>query len=451
MPPRRSTSSASRTRRKIVSAHRTPEAALRLCACGRGARPQGDHRRRRRRGAPARHGRLDDALPVLGVPVESQALKGMDSLLSIVQMPAGVPVGTLAIGKAGAINAALLAAAILATSDAALGAAARCVARGADRIGAPKRPNDRSRPAPPSASSAAASSAGCWRWPRRSSATACHIFDPPEHPCAADVAGLRHARALRRRGRARRFGAGVDVATYEFENLPVGPLDGSATSCGPATALARRSRRTGRGESFIEDCGVPGRAVARRSRSLADLTRAFAELGTPVVLKTRRFGYDGKGQAWIHVGSGRAAPGRRSASEPAVAEAGVDFAAEFSVILARWADGRHAFWDSPENPHRGRHPPPLDRARAATPSRGAGRRGARRGAADRRGARPCRRDDGGIFRERRRAACQRDRAARPQQRPLDDRGRGHLAIRAAHPRDLRPAARRDRVRRAAAR
>ena len=55
------------------------------------------------------------ALPVLGVPIESQALKGMDSLLSIVQMPAGVPVGTLAIGKAGAVNAALLAAAMLAT------------------------------------------------------------------------------------------------------------------------------------------------------------------------------------------------------------------------------------------------------------------------------------------------------------------------------------------------
>jgi 5-(carboxyamino)imidazole ribonucleotide mutase len=56
-------------------------------------------------------------LPVLGVPVESKALKGMDSLLSIVQMPAGVPVGCMAIGKAGAINAALLAAAILATHD----------------------------------------------------------------------------------------------------------------------------------------------------------------------------------------------------------------------------------------------------------------------------------------------------------------------------------------------
>ncbi|CAH0314387.1 5-(carboxyamino)imidazole ribonucleotide mutase [Roseomonas sp. CECT 9278] len=60
------------------------------------------------------------ALPVLGVPVESHALKGMDSLLSIVQMPAGIPVGTLAIGRAGAVNAGLLAAAILAIADPAL-------------------------------------------------------------------------------------------------------------------------------------------------------------------------------------------------------------------------------------------------------------------------------------------------------------------------------------------
>jgi 5-(carboxyamino)imidazole ribonucleotide mutase len=59
-------------------------------------------------------------LPVLGVPIETKALKGMDSLLSIVQMPAGVPVGTLAIGRAGAVNAALLAAAILALEDPAL-------------------------------------------------------------------------------------------------------------------------------------------------------------------------------------------------------------------------------------------------------------------------------------------------------------------------------------------
>jgi 5-(carboxyamino)imidazole ribonucleotide mutase len=63
------------------------------------------------------------SLPVLGVPVQSKALSGIDSLLSIAQMPAGVPVGTLAIGRAGAVNAALLAAAILSTSDAGVAAA----------------------------------------------------------------------------------------------------------------------------------------------------------------------------------------------------------------------------------------------------------------------------------------------------------------------------------------
>ena len=63
------------------------------------------------------------SLPVLGVPVQSKALSGIDSLLSIAQMPAGIPVGTLAIGRAGAINAALLAAAILSTSDAGVAAA----------------------------------------------------------------------------------------------------------------------------------------------------------------------------------------------------------------------------------------------------------------------------------------------------------------------------------------
>ena len=80
-------------------------------------------------------------LPVLGVPVESHSLKGMDSLLSIVQMPAGIPVGTLAIGRAGAVNAALLAAAILALSDDAL--AARLAAhRAAQTAGVADQPAD---------------------------------------------------------------------------------------------------------------------------------------------------------------------------------------------------------------------------------------------------------------------------------------------------------------------
>ena len=105
---------------KVVSAHRTPkrlyeyahsakERGLRVIIAGAGGAAH----------LPGMAASMTD-LPVLGVPIESKSLKGMDSLLSIVQMPAGIPVGTLAIGKAGAINAALLATAMLASTDEAL-------------------------------------------------------------------------------------------------------------------------------------------------------------------------------------------------------------------------------------------------------------------------------------------------------------------------------------------
>ena len=102
---------------KIISAHRTPE---RLTAFAKTAHKSGFAVIIAGAGGAAHlPGMLaaNTHLPVLGVPVESTALKGMDSLLSIVQMPAGVPVGTLAIGQAGAKNAALLAVQILALSD----------------------------------------------------------------------------------------------------------------------------------------------------------------------------------------------------------------------------------------------------------------------------------------------------------------------------------------------
>jgi len=108
---------------RIVSAHRTPD---RLYAYARDARGRGLKVIIAGAGGAAHLPGMAASmtpLPVLGVPIETQALKGMDSLLSMVQMPGGVPVGTLAIGKAGAVNAALLAAAILATGDAKLAAA----------------------------------------------------------------------------------------------------------------------------------------------------------------------------------------------------------------------------------------------------------------------------------------------------------------------------------------
>ena len=102
---------------RIVSAHRTPK---RLYDYAHDAKARGLKAIIAGAGGAAHLPGMAASmteLPVLGVPVESKALKGMDSLLSIVQMPAGIPVGTLAIGKPGAINAALLAAAMLATTD----------------------------------------------------------------------------------------------------------------------------------------------------------------------------------------------------------------------------------------------------------------------------------------------------------------------------------------------
>ena len=105
---------------RIVSAHRTPE---RLYAFAKGAKDAGLKVIIAGAGGAAHLPGMTaalTALPVLGVPIESQALSGLDSLYSIVQMPPGVPVGTLAIGKPGAINAALLAASVLALGDKAL-------------------------------------------------------------------------------------------------------------------------------------------------------------------------------------------------------------------------------------------------------------------------------------------------------------------------------------------
>ena len=109
--------------KRVVSAHRTPK---RMAAYAEGAQKRGLKVIIAGAGGAAHLPGMTasmTSLPVLGVPVESQALKGMDSLLSIVQMPAGVPVGTLAIGRSGAINAALLAASIVGLGDAKIAAA----------------------------------------------------------------------------------------------------------------------------------------------------------------------------------------------------------------------------------------------------------------------------------------------------------------------------------------
>ncbi|MFL6787001.1 MAG: 5-(carboxyamino)imidazole ribonucleotide synthase [Sphingomicrobium sp.] len=179
----------------------------------------------------------------------------------------------------------------------------------------------------------------------------CHIFDPHEHPCAADVAAHFTRADFADEAALRAFGGSVDVATYEFESLPVEPLKLFRDKLRPSVRSLEIAQDRAREKEFIERCS--GRVAAWRPvASLDDVDAAVAELGVPLVLKTRRYGYDGKGQAWVRSPGDARAAWDAIGGEPAIAEQGVDFIAEFSVILARWADGRHCSWESPENVHR---------------------------------------------------------------------------------------------------
>ena len=178
----------------------------------------------------------------------------------------------------------------------------------------------------------------------------CHIFDPHEAPCAADVAAQFTRAAYDDRDALQRFADSVDVATYEFENLPVEPLKSLGDKLRPGAKSLEIAQDRAVEKQFIEGSGArvaPWRTIG----SLDDVRSAVSDLSLPVVLKTRRYGYDGKGQAWVRDQGGEAEAWAAIGEEPAVAEAGIDFLAEFSVILARWHDGRHAFWDSPQNEH----------------------------------------------------------------------------------------------------
>ena len=179
----------------------------------------------------------------------------------------------------------------------------------------------------------------------------CNILDPHVHPPAADVAAAFTQARFDDRAALEDFAVDVDVATYEFENLPVEPLGVIGDKLSPGLKSLAVAQDRAEEKSFIESTGArvaPWGSVA----SLDDVRAAISDLGLPLVLKTRRYGYDGKGQAWIRRPEDAEIAWDAMGREPAVAEAGIDFAAEYSVIVARWADGRTSFWDSPDNVHR---------------------------------------------------------------------------------------------------
>lgn len=178
----------------------------------------------------------------------------------------------------------------------------------------------------------------------------CHIFDPHERPCAADVAAWFTRADYADRDALERFASQIDVATYEFENLPVEPLHALGAKLRPGTKSLAVAQDRAQEKKFIERCGAhvaPWRTVD----SLGDVQAAVAELGLPVVLKTRRYGYDGKGQAWIRSDDEAASAWDAIGAEPAVAEAAVNFDAEFSIVLARSAESAGVYWEPIENVH----------------------------------------------------------------------------------------------------
>ena len=180
----------------------------------------------------------------------------------------------------------------------------------------------------------------------------CHIYDPHESPCAAEVSAEFTRATFDDVEALRRFGEQCAVVTYEFENLPVEPLSVLGHKLRPGTRSLAVAQDRAEEKRFIENTGArvaPWQPVER----LDDVEATVADLGLPLVLKTRRYGYDGKGQAWIRSADEAEAAWNEIGRQPAVAETGVDFEAEFSVILARSANGETRAFPLARNEHHG--------------------------------------------------------------------------------------------------
>jgi 5-(carboxyamino)imidazole ribonucleotide synthase len=179
----------------------------------------------------------------------------------------------------------------------------------------------------------------------------CHIFAPEADSIAAEVSGgFTHARWDDAEAMAR-FAEDCAIVTYEFENVPVAPLAAlGAVPIHPHPRALEIAQDRLAEKRFVESLG--GRpAPYAPVDAPADLAAAIERIGAPGILKTRREGYDGKGQ-WRIAGPGDAAALELPAT-PMVYEGLVRFEAEFSVLLCRGADGDIRFWDTPENVHQG--------------------------------------------------------------------------------------------------
>ncbi|HTI30966.1 MAG TPA: 5-(carboxyamino)imidazole ribonucleotide synthase [Sphingomonas sp.] len=181
----------------------------------------------------------------------------------------------------------------------------------------------------------------------------CHVYSPESSGPATEVSAAWTQGRYDDRAKLAAFAASVDVATYEFENVAADPLEAIADTVPlypPLSALRTAQDRIAE-KRFAAEQGArtaPWAEVNNR----ADLDIAIVQVGTPAILKTTRFGYDGKGQARLCSPSDADEAWAGIGEQPAILEGFVTFEREFSVILVRAADGTVAHWDAPENRHR---------------------------------------------------------------------------------------------------
>jgi 5-(carboxyamino)imidazole ribonucleotide synthase len=181
-----------------------------------------------------------------------------------------------------------------------------------------------------------------------------HVLAPEAELPAGDVAAEVTRADYVDRAALARFAASVDVVTFEFENIDTAAVRhlSALKPVHPGAASLEVAQDRLSEKRFVEALG--GRPAAYRGvESLADLHAAIADLGCPAVLKTRRFGYDGKGQARIHAAADAEAAWAAIGGQPAILEAFVAFSHEFSVVLARGSGGEIVTWPVPHNHHEG--------------------------------------------------------------------------------------------------
>lgn len=181
-----------------------------------------------------------------------------------------------------------------------------------------------------------------------------HIFEPAAHPPAAHVADRVTTAPYEDLEALHAFAASVDIVTYEFENVPTSALDAieEHVLLRPNREALRISQDRLTEKTFLQELGLQTAPFAN-VETLADLEAAVAELGTPSILKTRRFGYDGKGQVRLSPDSDLAAAFDDVNGAPSVLEGFVEFTSEISIIVARNVEGEVACFDPAQNVHEG--------------------------------------------------------------------------------------------------